>query len=663
MLKLHATTYKKCFTTLLFILFFIGLLPPNLNGQVKIKERVELIPSKGIESYTWPYNGCTYEVFDTNTIYLKFEPNQIGPGSSTIMRVFTDELYQNPYTEDSLDQVLLKNITLEPNYGTCTRLGYGVYAIAIPDTVTSDSVLVTINYELFHHGCWHWEKQSIQTITMENNDNLTCLDCTFPDYSNLVRCTGSEQLIIKPDSFVVYIDPAECYPGDTVQVVIKKRNADGTLADFTPEQTYEIAKLEGCMLGNILANNDSGSYFYDVSQPIYFAAADSLVGDSTGTVLLKVGLMPNQKKELPADHRKVIESNDCYYGSFVVESFKLNSFPIHKYTLTILSPMPDTTFWVSDEPHMPTIECQAKVNDYHKGKLTFEWEFWVGYDYLRREINETDTLCRRVSRVVLQGKSYSYNNQVSYWTVPFDKDSLKSFKIISPKPRRPSSPSYGGDCEAITTIWDGGEEVFTGGDIYIKVFAKNDRGWIIAENELNKKDVRLKGKNANVAVFKQYLNSKEIEAIMLAESESEHFTTSNTPNKNLWPYETDGFPLYGEPNGYGLLQLDNPPPDHNGSTENQLWNWKAHIDFAKTAFNIYKSKALEHLSGHIYPAEYLLQSTYQLYNGRHLYIWGTDGWYINPKVPVNRLYKKLANGTKIYKQYGFLVYEYYKTIP
>jgi hypothetical protein len=312
---------------------------------------------------------------------------------------------------------------------------------------------------------------------------------------------------------------------------------------------------------------------------------------------------------------------------------------------------------------MPTIECQAKVNNYSKGKLTFEWEFWVGYDYLRRESNKIDTLCRRVSRVIFQGKSYSSNSQVSYWTVPFNRDSLKSFKIISPKPRRPSSARYRGNCDEITTTWAGDQEVFTGGDVYIKVFAKNERGWIIAENELNKKDVRIKGKNANVAVFKQYLNSKEMEAIMLAESESEHFTTENTKESHLWPYGTEGFPIYGPPNGYGLLQLDNPPPNYNGATENQLWNWKAHIDYAKTAFTAYKNQALDHLSGHDYPPEYLLQSTYQLWNGKHLYYWGTDGWYINPKVPVDRLYKKLADGTKIYKQYGFLVYEYYKTIP
>lgn len=344
MFKLHKYSCKKCIPALLIILFFIGLLPPNLYGQVKIKERVELQNSKGVESFIWPVNGCEYDTFDSSRIFVKFDPNPVSPGTITIASLWLDENFTWQYWPDG-EPLLLRTFELDPDYGECVRIGDGLYRISIPDTVTSDSVAVAFNYINFRHFCAGKGNELVL-------DDKDCLSC-FPYWRALSKGYTQDTLIIKPDSFVVYIEPEECYPGDTVQVVIKKRLSDGTLVDFPATQTYEIAKLEGCMLGNILADGDSGSYFYDVSQPIYFAAADTLVGDTTGTVLLQIGLVdPEKKKELPAGHLNHIESNDCFTGPFLSVSEKKKSFNV--YDPIIISWDPGK-YDITPEPKMPTL--------------------------------------------------------------------------------------------------------------------------------------------------------------------------------------------------------------------------------------------------------------------------------------------------------------------
>jgi len=95
-------------------------------------------------------------------------------------------------------------------------------------------------------------------------------------------------LLIKPPPIYVYTEPEILAASDTADVIIKKRNADGTLEDFPIGQTFELAVTKGCVDGNILVGDSVGVYFADVQQPIKFVTADSLESDS-GYVRLRVG--------------------------------------------------------------------------------------------------------------------------------------------------------------------------------------------------------------------------------------------------------------------------------------------------------------------------------------------------------------------------------------
>jgi hypothetical protein len=86
-------------------------------------------------------------------------------------------------------------------------------------------------------------------------------------------------------------------------------------------------------------------------------------------------------------------------------------------------------------------------------------------------------------------------------------------------------------------------------------------------------------------------------------------------------FDNASLPLFGPPNGFGIMQLDTPRP-----TARQLWDWKQNISQGKSIFQ-QKKKEIETHFKNIYTAhpeapkltqEQLKLATYQYYNG---------GWY------------------------------------
>ena len=97
-----------------------------------------------------------------------------------------------------------------------------------------------------------------------------------------------DTIYIKPPPVYVYTIPDIVGANDTADVIIKHRLEDGTLEDFPPEQTFELAVLEGCVNGNFLVGEEINVYFADAQQPIKFVTADNL-DEEFGKVLIRVG--------------------------------------------------------------------------------------------------------------------------------------------------------------------------------------------------------------------------------------------------------------------------------------------------------------------------------------------------------------------------------------
>jgi hypothetical protein len=575
----------------------------HIFSQIIIKEKISVNPQ--MKPYSKPESGCTfgncnYDLCDSSELFISFEPSSVQPGKSTIITLWIDENFNYQYNEDDFD-LIVKSISAEPNCGDLEYLGEGQYLFTAPDTLTVDSLSVTINYENYSQHCAGLKdgKLFLFNATQTKED---CPDC-FPYWRTLVHHYASAQLTIKWDSLYVEISPAEIFAGDTADVIIKKRLPDGTLTDFDSTQTFELATMEGCVLGNILVGDSLSNYFYNVQQPIKFVVADTVTTDSA-IVLLRIGLVEQNKKK---KNNEFIETS-CFSGYFQSQLYQ-NAQAIIGNPLKIIFPTNNDTMWITEEPQMPVINCVARYNPLYLQTIKYEWKFVVWKKYQRRDVNG-NAICERISRSEFQGLSYSPTNGVTVWNVPFMVDSgYFYFKAVQNKQSiHYPQPYYG--CNGEVNYWyDENQEVFTGGEVFISLTAKDyQTGFVLAFLD-SVPAGKILGKNPETEAIDAYANSNKLKAIRLIESKSFHFTDTGISQSYWWPYNEIGWPLYGPPNGYGLMQLDNSP----AATERQLWNWKANVVGAKTKLEeCYQNVYEYHASPNDFKANWT--NAFQAYN-------------------------------------------------
>jgi hypothetical protein len=92
-------------------------------------------------------------------------------------------------------------------------------------------------------------------------------------------------------------------------------------------------------------------------------------------------------------------------------------------------------------------------------------------------------------------------------------------------------------------------------------------------------------------------------------------------------FDSSGLPLFGPPNGFGIMQIDTPP-----ATARQVWDWKANVD---AGIALFATKAKD---ARTYPArvrkkfpdatdftpDQLKLETYQRYNGGAYWKWDDE---------------------------------------
>lgn len=560
--------------------------------------------------YGCTFGNCYYSLCDSSELFISFEPSSVQPGKNTIITLWVDENFTYQYNEDN-DDLLQKNIFVEPNCGNINYLGEGQYLFTAPDTLTSDSIVILVNYENYSQHCWGL-KDGTKFFTQPNKSTEDCLDC-FPYGSALNHRYASAQLTIKWDSLYVEISPAEIFPGDTAEIIIKKRLPDGSLVDFDSSQSFEVATLEGCVMGNILVGDSLSNYFYDVHQPIKFVVADTVNTDSA-LILHRVGLI-EQNKNLK--HKEFLETN-CFSGYFQSQTYQNASAAI-KQPLRIFFPAEIDTMWITEEPQMPVINCIARYNPLYLRPIKYEWKFVVWKKYQRRD-TRGNTICERIIRSEFQGLSYSPTNGVTVWNVPFIIDSgYFYFKAVQNNQSIYYPQPYYGCNGAVNYWYDNNQEIFTGGEVFISLTAKDyQTGYVLAFLDSIPAG-KILGKYPTIEAIDNYSNSNKFKAIRSIESKSFHFTAQGLDQSLWWPYNEVGWPVYGPPNGYGLMQLDNSP----AATERQLWNWKENVDAAKAKLEeIYQNVYEYHGSQDDFKANWT--NAFQAYNqgtGRRKRYW------------------------------------------
>jgi len=588
-----------------------------------------------------------------NDILVTFLPPSIQPADTTDivlkMRDSTGAVIDFP-----ANQSFSLELTDGSDYGDILFLFRGMFWV--------DAKLLAYAYMPF--------KFAAVDMLLNGSVQTTILVSTDKDGKQL---WGSGIITIGKDSSHIkaYFENSDLAPGDTVNVIVKKVDGNGNESDYPPGTPFEVAIVKGCGLGLI---NGTSDHLSNIQQPIKFVVADSLTGTDT-VVVLRVGAPIVEES---AANKKVVNTPALSKAKNAISNMKMKTAqntnakilaqtadedvctsytPIYsdnsdaaatikKLELEIIYPIPTTTEQITAEPKMPTVICKAKLTSNYQGVVKYEWKYIVRKFYGRRDINNS-SICVRISKSEFKGLSYSdLGGEITAWTVPFDKDSgYFYFKSLQPGKNKSDPLNYIYGCAGETDKWyDTNKEIFTGGDVLITLTAKNyHTGKVLAILDTVHSG-KILGINPDVPVIHAYANSNKIKAIMWQEGKTNHFTGVEINSKFWWPYNEEGWPLYGKPNGYGLMQLDNGP----AATERQLWNWKANVDGGKKKLNSAYNEVFEY---HGVPDEekYNLTNAFQNYNrgnGSQYYTWDRSKkrWEINQN-------RRSEYGKKVYNKY------------
>lgn len=296
-------------------LFFIFLISLSCFAQVVIEERVEIgsnsvsaleketivssliMPRSGMLQVYYTYlvhlDGPMPYYSSLNTFFFKGDSTK-----SDDLAIRFDDFF---YWQRNFGPYCFPSIRWEYDYFASEYL-YELGNVNAGDTVQftyySDWVA---NGQPFEYGIY-------DTTGIWVNNELVGWDVIFGNYwcnnafDNVLYISVG---VLKEYELMVSIEPVEIAPGDTADIILKKKLPDGTLVDFDTTQTFEVGMLEGCMSGKLLTGTppDTGSYFYNVHQPIRFAAADSLAGDSSGVVIIRVGVVDSVEERINREKR------------------------------------------------------------------------------------------------------------------------------------------------------------------------------------------------------------------------------------------------------------------------------------------------------------------------------------------------------------------------
>lgn len=126
-------------------------------------------------------------------------------------------------------------------------------------------------------------------------------------------------------------------------------------------------------------------------------------------------------------------------------------------------------------------------------------------------------------------------------------------------------------------------------------------------------DWSIRGDNPSKSAVKTALREVRLQVIAYMESRFRQF-------------DVTGLPLFGPPNGFGIMQIDNPP-----ATARQVWDWRSNVA-AGVALIARKTQEVQNHFRNIYRAnpdaphlteEQLSLSIYQYYNGGWYWSWNS----------------------------------------
>jgi hypothetical protein len=211
-----------------------------VNGNSK--QYTVTIPPAQFSLYTYQYDDVVYHNATTST-YINFreESNTSAPSGSL---------------------TLSASIIRGSKYGVLVNPMTGDKGASLENIATSGGSLI-LNFEATG------ENPSIaDTVIMH----------LVPSSASIAPV--DIQWVIAPSPIDVTLVPDVLSPGDTANVVIKRKNIDGSTEDFPSDQEFEVSITGGCDGGELLVGDSLANYFSGVTQPVKFVASQSFTSDS-----------------------------------------------------------------------------------------------------------------------------------------------------------------------------------------------------------------------------------------------------------------------------------------------------------------------------------------------------------------------------------------------
>jgi len=464
---------------------------------------------------------------------------------------------------------------------------------------------------------------------------------------------GTGTVTINSEGLMVSFDRPTFSPGDTLNVIIKKVDAYGNEINYPDTTQFEVGIQSGCSLGVILntAKDTTAQYFAKIRQPIKLIA--STPSNSDSVIVLIVGapdIVENQNQakvsqvksgtmlKINANNSNITSlqtvkkikktagpGQECLFFQMLHSLFGTTSATVNKqHKLEIIYPLATSANEIiTSEPKMPTVICKAKLHNY-SGDEIFHWEYWVSSNINRTDVDKSK-LCTRICQTKITGKSTSKDSTVTQWIVPFSVTKVKWFllKATVPERNKIKHKFYNGDCNSEVNKWqDAGNDVFTGGNVFVKVtaYSATDTTLILAVDTLSANQIlgidnNKKPTNPDQTTILNSAPSKAMKAIMTVESGRIQF------NKY-------GYPYFGPPNGFGLMQIDNYYDNnikmHVGPSEMEMWNWKRNFNRGHDIFTSDSIQALKYLKVYDnYSQDQVMLEAFHEYN-----FGGNDNYWI-----------------------------------
>jgi hypothetical protein len=369
--------------------------------------------------------------------------------------------------------------------------------------------------------------------------------------------TTTDSITICPPPVLVKVVPSKVALGDTAAIQLKQRNPDGTLVDFPPFWQFEVQIDSGSNYGTILSQGDTADYFASIPKGFKLIAADSIDADkemvrikvgpalgysssmlrggngslSDSSILISKSKIPNIKNT-PNRPLSSLKNKDSRKSiAFIQGEYGLGYAQIVEPQLVVIYPTDESKAPkdITKDPKMPDITAKAKLENYNGGTVNFQWNLrvqWEGPD--GRQFDDS-----------FPGNTTAKNSEVSPWPIGWNG------KI------------RGGDEITLDVT------AAAGGKVYDQTI---NHGFII------------KGTRLDPSIVKSGLSLPQQVMVYLESSPK-------------WQqFKADGFPSFGAPHGYGLVQLDNIPPSGRHASDDEVWNWKLNratgVDVLQQKYNL-----------------------------------------------------------------------------